>query len=323
MMKTGKLRIVIPFAAFGVAVAYLGYEWSLFGSGLSSLLLVFALAMAAAGGAALPGIGRRSAGGAASVKDDAGSSRRDGDVAALVGHEMKNYLCALKGNARLLRDRINDGNDKAIMDRIDRAVEKLESFTRNMNVPASATSNRHAWRMRLGDEAKSCVAMHFLKDAERFKWELAEGAVEFLGDPDRMEQVFLNLYANALEAGASQIATSVFRCLDRLEVRIEDDGPGCAPADLIRIFEPFFTTKPGPARRGLGMFIVQSIVENHGGRIRVRSKNSDKGEAHGLVFTLDFPLTVPVGPGKGGPGTPGPAPLRREERWLLALPEPI
>jgi signal transduction histidine kinase len=323
MMTKQKARIVIPFAAFGAVAAFFGYEWSVFGNGFSALPLIFALGMAAIGGAALSGTGRRTGNEPARDKGDAGAPQREaGATAAMVSHEMKNYLCALKGNARLLRDRINDGNDKAIMDRIDHAVEKLESFTKNMNAPSSATSNRQAWRMRLGDEAKSCVAMHFLKDAERFKWEFAE-STDFLGDPDRMEQVFLNLYTNALEAGASQITTSVFRRLDRLEVRIEDDGPGCAPADLKRIFEPFFTTKSGPARRGLGMFIVQSIVENHGGRIRARSKNSEKGDAHGLVFTLDFPLTVPAIPGKRGPEVPNPSTLRREERWLLALPEPI
>jgi two-component system, NtrC family, sensor kinase len=76
-------------------------------------------------------------------------------------------------------------------------------------------------------------------------------------------------------------------------MKVEDDGVGCHPGDLVRLFEPFFTTKAGPARRGLGMFVVQSIVESHGGKISVQSKNGCFHNAHGLVFTLDFPISTP------------------------------
>ena len=110
--------------------------------------------------------------------------------------------------------------------------------------------------------------------------------------------MFLNLYSNALEAGASRVITSMRKVENRIRICIEDDGKGCAVEDLARIFEPFFTTKTGPARRGLGMFIVQSIVENHGGRIKVQSKNGVKEGIHGLIFTLEFPFPEPSRPGK-------------------------
>jgi hypothetical protein len=126
---------------------------------------------------------------------------------------------------------------------------------------------------------------------------------------------------------------------DRLQVFVEDDGKGCAPEDLERIFEPFFSTKSGPARRGLGMFIVQAIVENHGGRIKVQSKNGTGEGAHGLVFLLDFPMSlpaqpaspgfgsVPAGPGTGVPGTPELRSNREAQESLSAgrrttVPEP-
>jgi signal transduction histidine kinase len=219
----------------------------------------------------------------------------------------------------LLRQRIK-GNDRTIIDRIDRVVEKLESFTQDM--AATPMASRLVRSVRLEAAAKTCVAIHFHQDVERFRWETSDAGLT-LGDPDRLEQVFLNLYANAFEAGASQVTTSLRRMGKRLRLRIEDDGKGCAPEDVGRIFEPFFTTKSGPARRGLGMFIVQSIVENHGGRIQAKSKNGTRAGAHGLVFTLDFPSIAPLPPEKPEIPFPPDETARASERWLLALPEPI
>jgi signal transduction histidine kinase len=207
--------------------------------------------------------------------------------AALLGHEIKNYLCTLKGNASLLRQRVPT-DDQAIIDRIDRVVEKLESFTRRMGASEAATGLGVLTPVVPSQTAQACVRTHFHKRSEAFRFHEDPGAPPLLCDPGRLEQVFLNLYANALEAGAVRVDTWVRREENRLLIRIEDDGRGCAREDLARIFEPFFTTKTGPARRGLGMFIVQSIVENHGGRVQVESKNGSGAGRTGLIFTLVF-----------------------------------
>jgi hypothetical protein len=248
-----------------------------------------------------------------------GSSPSTDDGPALLGHEMKNYLCTLKGNARLLRQRVN-GRDQAILDRIDRVVEKLESFTRGMAVSGdAATGLGEPVPFRPVDAARACARTHFHKRMGDFRFSEDTQAAEMLCDPGRFEQVLLNLYANAMEAGARRIDTEVRRDHERLLVRIEDDGVGCAREDLQRIFEPFFTTKTGPARRGLGMFIVQSIVENHGGHVRVAAKNGGADGRTGLIFTLDFPLPVRI------PEAARPVPLLEaeapaEESWLLVPP---
>lgn len=245
---------------------------------------------------------------------------------ALLGHEIKNYLCTLKGNARLLRQRV-PSDDQAIIDRIDRVVEKLESFTHDLSGPGGGALNLGSLeQVRPAEAARGCVRTHFEKRSGSFRFNEDSGVPALLCDPGRLEQVLLNLYANALEAGAGRIDTEVRRRGSRMLIRIEDDGHGCAQEDLARIFEPFFTTKAGPARRGLGMFIVQSIVENHGGRIRVESKNGKADGGTGLIFTLDFPLF------RDGRETQSrvaarhrPAPLIaasavREGTWLLAPP---
>jgi signal transduction histidine kinase len=322
-MTIEKTTTAISYAALGAFAAYLGFWWSGNGNPAILMSMVFALGMAVTGLAMVAKargmvIRRESDAETAFKAQRSLDEDRNGD-AALLGHEMKNYLCTLKGNASLLRQRIQ-GNDRLIIDRIDRVVEKLESFTRTMGKGPDATGCGLFWGVRLGDVAAFCMKTHFHRHSDGFTWDVQADAPTLLGDPDRLEQVFLNLYSNSLEAGAMRVHTTIRRDGNNLLVRIEDDGRGCAQEDLDRIFTPFFSTKEGPARRGLGMFIVQSIVENHGGTIKARTKNGTTA-GHGLIFTLKFPISLPAREEK-----PEFEPARRESgivSWLQALPEPF
>jgi signal transduction histidine kinase len=112
---------------------------------------------------------------------------------------------------------------------------------------------------------------------------------DVLGDRTQLQQVFVNLAVNAMQAmvhlgGASRVLTIRTRrseegmacCI------VEDSGPGIKPEHLDRLFESFFTTKDGGM--GMGLPICHSIIEAHGGCIQV-----DNGSAHGgarFTFTL-------------------------------------
>jgi signal transduction histidine kinase len=103
----------------------------------------------------------------------------------------------------------------------------------------------------------------------------------------QMDQVFLNLLANAAQAipgeGAITIET---RCEDgQAVVVIGDTGPGIPPEILGRIFDPFFTTKPVGEGTGLGLSISYEILKKHGGEIRAESPPGG-----GAVFTIRLPL---------------------------------
>jgi two-component system sensor histidine kinase HydH len=106
-------------------------------------------------------------------------------------------------------------------------------------------------------------------------------------DPDRMNQVFLNLYMNALDAlpenGTLDIRVSEAEPEQEIEIRIKDNGSGIDPESLDLIFDPYFTTRP--TGTGLGLAIVHRIIENLGGRIRVESI---KGQ--GTCFILHLPV---------------------------------
>jgi signal transduction histidine kinase len=108
------------------------------------------------------------------------------------------------------------------------------------------------------------------------------------GDPVQLQQVMLNLMVNALDASAAatnpQVAISTVARGEDVEVAVRDNGPGLTEDVQRRLFESFFTTKPQGL--GLGLPIVQSIIERHHGR--VRAENAEQG---GAIFRVTVPGT--------------------------------
>jgi two-component system, NtrC family, sensor kinase len=108
--------------------------------------------------------------------------------------------------------------------------------------------------------------------------------------PQQINQLFMNLLVNAVQAirgpGTLTVRT---RALDddRVQVEIEDTGTGIPAENLERIFEPGFTTKGARVGMGLGLLISQQIVEEHGGRIVVRST-----VGQGTAFTVMLPISL-------------------------------
>jgi len=123
----------------------------------------------------------------------------------------------------------------------------------------------------------SAVVQLLAGDAERrgirLASELDEALPRVAGDPERLQQVLMNLALNALEVvpegGAVRISASSTDSEVRL--RVEDSGPGIAPEARGRLFEPFFTTKPTGS--GLGLPIVHAIVTQHGGEIAIEASS--------------------------------------------------
>ena len=128
-------------------------------------------------------------------------------------------------------------------------------------------------------------------------WDLFPDLPLVLADPDRLEQVFINLLINARDAidekGQSQAhqkeakkITLKTRADDRvITVEVADTGSGIPPSMLERIFEPFFTTKKVGQGTGLGLSISYGIIKDCKGSIRAVSKENE-----GTSFIINFPI---------------------------------
>lgn len=132
------------------------------------------------------------------------------------------------------------------------------------------------------------------------------------GEENQLQQCFLNVVFNAIEAmvegGRLEIESSLDRGMKAAVVRILDAGPGIKEEDLDHIFDPFFTTKPEGQGTGMGLSIVYGIVKNHKGTVEVETELGK-----GTVFTLKFPLPEAAdlltgsGPEEHGRGVSGPS----------------
>jgi two-component system, NtrC family, sensor kinase len=119
------------------------------------------------------------------------------------------------------------------------------------------------------------------------------GPLPVTGDPGRLEQVFINLLLNAARAlqGKGTITVTARPIAGeggapaRVEVAVEDDGPGIPPENIGKIFDPFFTTTDGT---GLGLSISYSIVKAHGGSISAQNRNEG-----GAKLIVELPAAAP------------------------------
>ena len=128
----------------------------------------------------------------------------------------------------------------------------------------------------------------------KFFTELDPALPPLLSDPSQLQQVFLNLITNAIDAhdgkpyGTIRVATQAEPDAQQVRLTMADTGSGISPEHLSRIFDPFFTTKPVGKGTGLGLSICYSIIRRLGGTIEVES---EKGK--GTTFTIVLPYTPP------------------------------
>src|SRR5262249_20588771 len=118
------------------------------------------------------------------------------------------------------------------------------------------------------------VLRHHFRDGRRLEVALGE-VPPVQGAAGQLEQVFLNLLANAVDAIGDSGVVCVSSRHDPdeglIRVREADDAPGVSAENLDRIFEPFFTTKPVGQGTGIGLSLSYAIVQRHGGRLSVES----------------------------------------------------
>jgi two-component system NtrC family sensor kinase len=137
-------------------------------------------------------------------------------------------------------------------------------------------------------EVREFLATDISLKSIRFEMNLEEGLPQVRSDKVQVEQIFLNIIKNAVDAveegGLVQVATGT-KDKNTVQIVIRDNGPGIPKDQLKRIFEPFFTTKERGKGTGLGLFVSYGIMKKLGGTILVESELGK-----GTTFTVDLPV---------------------------------
>ena len=212
-----------------------------------------------------------------------------GSLAAGVAHEIRNPLSSIKGFAVYFKERLagnkEDEETADIMiaetERLNRVIGQLIEFARPLELKKVKVRFKelvqHTIKLIAADAQKSKVTFEVTAAAEMPEVEV---------DPDKIKQVLLNIFLNCLAAlkGGGKLTIELSARANDLNVIISDNGEGISESDLPKIYDPYFTSKP--AGTGLGLAVVQKIMEAHGGRINVESKVG-LGTKVSLVFPLD------------------------------------
>ena len=226
-----------------------------------------------------------------------------GEAAAQLAHEIKNPLGSIRLGIEMLREHAS--NKEAL-----RTIELVERGIRHLNklVVDVTQFSRHRQLERsefelheIIDSSIELVADRIHEKQSFIEKEYAPTEIVGFWDGEQLREVFLNLFANAIDASAESSAVQVSTELltaasetttvqrvsgtkpQRVRIVVRDFGSGMDAKTKKRLFEPFFTTKKRGT--GLGMSVVRQIIELHGGTIDVQSK-PDKG----TTFTIEMPL---------------------------------
>jgi two-component system sensor histidine kinase HydH len=200
-----------------------------------------------------------------------------GRLAAGVAHEIRNPLSSIKGFATYFKERYPDAPQDqktanimiAEVDRLNRVVGQLLEFARPVPVSPKSTSLQD-----LVDDSVRLIEQKAKKKQITVKTLNSAKVDKAVIDPDRINQVLLNLYLNAIESmdpgGELGVELSAGEEDQRIEIRVSDTGRGIPGEHLSRVFDPYFTTKSNGT--GLGLAIAHNIMEAMGGKISISSR---------------------------------------------------
>ena len=218
-----------------------------------------------------------------------------GRLSAGIAHEIGNPIGIILGYLELLQKKeLAEDEKKDFLNRIESEIKRINRIIRQL-LDFSRPSNGQPEETHVHDTIIDTVNIlspqPMLEDIQ-INLELKASTNTVLSDPNQLQQVFLNIIMNAVDAFSEksvskninkELTIKSLDSADSIELRFIDNGPGATDEELSHIFDPFYTTKEPGKGTGLGLSVCYRIVEGLGGTI---AAESTLGEGTTVIVTL-------------------------------------
>jgi two-component system NtrC family sensor kinase len=213
-----------------------------------------------------------------------------GQLTAGIVHDVKNPLTVIKGTAELMQEEPNLSDDerKELSMIRESAVKANNIVSDLLKFARQTTAEKKSQDLRETVTASIRLTTYLSRQAQvKMDVSLPDQPVMVAYDAQQVEQVFINLIANAIQAmpDRGSLQVNLEQKDGMATVSFADTGTGIPPEIINRIFDPFFTTKPEGQGTGLGLSVSYGIIASHEGRIEVQSQ-----VGQGTTFTVFLPL---------------------------------